>query len=428
MANRENMKAQPTLTGHFASVWLDASVALAEMSRTSRWLHVFWLIGPLILLIERSPADVWLTICALAFAVRAVLKRDGSWLRVFWVRAVFAFWGVCMLSAALSELPSYSIGEAFIWIRFPFFLMATFFWFSLDKRLVKAMFAISFIAMIAMSIILLAELIIVGQTFGRLSWPYGDFVPGGYLAKAMLPIFCVCVAMAMSNKARYNNFFSVVCIFSLVMSVFTGERINFLIRFFSGLLSSFFWRPNIVRLWFVATLLVTSCLCIILFEPEIVERYFHGFIRQLPIYSDSSYFMLLNAGYKLFQFDPIFGIGTGNFRILCDSFLAGFSGVECDNHPHNYYIQLLAETGLFGFLTGVVMIMSIIWQGVKISKCGSDNVFCSVAMITPFALFFPLQTTADFFGQWNNIFLWTGISIALSARAFSADACANPAP
>lgn len=428
MANRENMEAQLTLTSQVASVWLDASAALAEMSKASRWFHVFWLMGPLILLIERSPADVWLTLCALVFVARAVLKRDVSWLKVYWVRAVFAFWGVCLLSAALSELPAYSIGEAFIWIRFPLLVMATFFWFSLDKRLVKAMFAISFTAMIVMSIILLAELIIVGQTFGRLSWPYGDFVPGGYLAKAMLPIFCVCVAMAMSNIARYNNSLAVVCIFSLVMSVFTGERINFLLRFFSGFLSSLFWRPNGVRLWLVATLLVISCMCVIVLEPEIVQRYFHGFIRQLPIYSDSSYFMLLNAGYKLFQFDPILGIGTGNFRTLCGSILAGSSGVECDNHPHNYYIQLLSETGLIGFLTGVVMIISIVWQGMKISKYGSDNVFCSVAMITPFALFFPLQTTADFFGQWNNIFLWTGISIALSARAFLVDISANSDP
>ena len=70
MANSDNMTAQMTLTGHIAAVC--RCLLLAEMPRASRWFHIFWLLGPLIQLIERSPADAWLTICALTFAVRAV--------------------------------------------------------------------------------------------------------------------------------------------------------------------------------------------------------------------------------------------------------------------------------------------------------------------------------------------------------------------
>ena len=128
MANSDEMMVQMTLRDHIVAVWSDARSALAEMPQASRWFHIFWLLGPLILLIERSPADAWLTICALTFVARAVLRRDSAWLRLFWVRAVFAFWGVCLLSAALSDLPAYSLGEAFIWIRFPLYAMASCFW------------------------------------------------------------------------------------------------------------------------------------------------------------------------------------------------------------------------------------------------------------------------------------------------------------
>ena len=68
MANCENIKAQPTLTGHIASVWLDASAALAEMPKASRWFHVFWLMGPFILVIEQvllmSGHDLRACICS----------------------------------------------------------------------------------------------------------------------------------------------------------------------------------------------------------------------------------------------------------------------------------------------------------------------------------------------------------------------------
>ena len=38
-----------------------------------------------------------------------------------------------------------------------------------------------------MSGILFAEFVIEGQKAGRLTWPYGDLVPGSYLAKFSLP-------------------------------------------------------------------------------------------------------------------------------------------------------------------------------------------------------------------------------------------------
>ena len=117
-----------TVRENIRKVAIEAKVALSEMATLPRWLHIFWLSGPLILLIERSPADLWLTICALSFLVRSILIKDFNWLKVFWVRAVFVFWGVCLLSAISSDLPVYSLGEAFIWIRFPLFAMASCFW------------------------------------------------------------------------------------------------------------------------------------------------------------------------------------------------------------------------------------------------------------------------------------------------------------
>ena len=45
------------------------------------------------------------------------------------------------------------------------------------------------IGMMMMTGILTAEMLIEGQKGGRLTWPYGDLVPGNYLAKAGFPAF-----------------------------------------------------------------------------------------------------------------------------------------------------------------------------------------------------------------------------------------------
>jgi hypothetical protein len=47
---------------------------------------------------------------------------------------------------------------------------------------------------------------------------------------------------------------------------------------------------------------------------------------------------------------------------------------------------------------------------------GRANVLAATAFIVPLGLFFPIQTPADFFGQWNNIFMWSAIALALATR------------
>ena len=43
--------------------------------------------------------------------------------------------------------------------------------------------------MVVICVCLALELSLVGAVDGRLSWPYGDLVPGNYLAKELAP-FC----------------------------------------------------------------------------------------------------------------------------------------------------------------------------------------------------------------------------------------------
>ena len=59
---------------------------------------------------------------------------------------------------------------------------------------------------------------------------------------------------------------------------------------------------------------------------------------------------------KMFKDKPILGHGVKTFRYNCkeepykiDIFDSYNYRLNCGNHPHNTYIQLLAETGFVGF-------------------------------------------------------------------------------
>jgi len=422
----------------FSSLINEGKQSLMELSSIDRFIHIFWLIGPFILLIERSPADIWMSTLGLAFLFKVIKKHDYKWIRNFWVGASFAFWLVCLTSALFSSEPAYAFGEAFVWIRFPLFAMATVFWLGRDERLLYLMLLSTAIGFLLMCCILTGEIIYNREIWApgqRLSWPYGDFVPGNYLTKGGLPVIVIASAIAVRRGGQNVLLASLFMFIGILFVTLTGERINTLILVSAVVLAGAIWRPS----WqsYAALLTVTFLFVVSLFYfyPELSSRFITQAIILIPTGEHSAYYRAMMPGFLAFEQSPIFGIGTGNFRNLCQDVIQVYNAIDhgpsmvfhdvkkthldCHPHPHNYYIQLLAETGIIGFLTGVIFMWSIVWTCFRNGLGARDNVYTATAWVVPFALFWPTASTADFFGQWNNIFLWSSVSLALASTNLS---------
>ena len=128
-----------SIRGWFGQQVAGAQAAVSAQGWPRRAITVFYLLGPFFMLIERSPGDAWLSLCGLAFIGRCIYTKDWGWTRHFWVRAAFVFWLWCLISAALSTLPGYSLGEAAVWFRFPLFAFASAFWLARDRRILMMM-------------------------------------------------------------------------------------------------------------------------------------------------------------------------------------------------------------------------------------------------------------------------------------------------
>jgi O-antigen ligase len=406
---------EPSVKAVFWDICTGLVNALAAMSRWERGFHVFWLLGPFILLIERSPADIWLSVLAVTFVVRSIFKRDGAWLRVFWVKACFLFLAICMLSSAMSVMPSYAFSEALTWFRFPLFAMATAFWLGTDKRLLYAMLVSTALGMFLMTGILTVEMIVEGQKGGRLSWPYGDLVSGNYLSKVGLPAFTIMVALAIGAKPRLASVMGGLSLISIIMSILAGERINFLIRACGGMLAALVWQPNWRRYIILIIFEIFAVAAVFVSMPNVQDRFTDAIVNSLPTGPHSNYYRVMGAGLTVFETAPVLGIGPATHRELCPSILNETLEFRCANHPHNYYIQFLTETGIVGLITGSVMISSIIWAAFAGWRQNRANVVAATAFVIPFGLFFPIQSTGDFFGQWNNIFMWSAVALSLAA-------------
>ena len=221
--------------------------------------------------------------------------------------------------------------------------------------------------------ILMAEILIVGPQWGRLSWPYGDLTPGNYLAKACLPIFCVLIALAVANKGKLSSIAAIVSLITISASIFAGERMNLIIRVCGGMLAGLSWKPKLLPYCILIGVELAAGAGVLLASDTIASRFGNLFFNQLPIHSESPYMRVWQGGFVAFQESPIIGIGPDVYRKTCSALTEGFTNIDCHTHPHNYYIQLAGETGLIGLVAGCLMIGSILVTCISFRRVDKDK-------------------------------------------------------
>ena len=405
---------------NFYNSWNSGLNKIKNMSGFDKTITIFWLLGPFIYLIERDPADLWLSSISLIFLIRCIKNKDWNWATQFWFRSALVLWIFGLLSALTGPEPLFSFQQGFVWIRFPLYAAAAQVWLAKDRDVRIVMLISMLIGMLIMSAILIAETFIEPKV--RLTWPYGDKVPGNYIARISLPLLCVLMAIAVSRKSRVALVSGCIGMLSIIVSLLTGERVNFLIRACGGMLAALVWKPKFILYFSLILIEVVAVLVLAFSRPDLSNRFGESFVKAVPLTNMSegnSYWGAWRGGIQQALIDPIKGTGPSSTRKICKtlepsspSWLPGKN--YCGNHPHNYYIQLLAETGIIGLIIGCVMFISIIMTCYKTRKENFDCPMAATAFVIPFGLYFPLQQFGSFYGQWGNLFSWFAIAFALS--------------
>lgn len=122
---------------------------------------------------------------------------------------------------------------------------------------------------------------------------------------------------------------------------------------------------------------------------------------------------------RMFYENPLFGIGVRNFRIYCKDLKYYVSNEGCSTHPHNTYIQLLAEVGVVGFLFVFFIFSYIIFLSFKhlANKIMKKNLLWSDFEICVYACviisLWPFAPTGNFFNNWLSIIYFYPIAFIL---------------
>ena len=128
--------------------------------------------------------------------------------------------------------------------------------------------------------------------------------------------------------------------------------------------------------------------------------------------------------YGTWSMNKYLGGGIKNFRYYCHTRpnIEKNSQFICNMHPHNYYLEILTETGLLGMSIVLIIFLQVLYRTFY-KKYFTNSSLKFNNLIVPFiflfiAEIFPLKSTGSFFttGNTTYIFLIMAILIGLVSK------------
>ena len=337
----------------------------------------------------------------------------------------FIFYILAIFCSLISEYILFSIKSSFLNLRF--FLFIFFSIFLIDKFKKDLIIFRNILSLLFLLICLDAfvQYYFNYNTLGfkrifssRVSGVFGDeMILGSFLSK-IYPILLATFFYFFENKNKnYNIFFIFLSVLTTLTIFISGERASIYTHLlFLGLCSLFL--INFIGLKRLITIsLISLTLIFIIFENNniIKNRFFYPLKYLIKNQSIFYYYHKdhFNTAYRIYKDNKITGSGPNTFRKECKKYDINrhrSQNLSCTTHPHNIYLQLLAETGFFGFAIFSILYLYLIFSFFKFSYLElkyKKNKFIPVLIINSALLthLFPLSTSGNFFNNWiNSIF------------------------
>tara|TARA_X000000950_G_scaffold287246_1_gene398820 strand:+ start:1315 stop:2613 length:1299 start_codon:yes stop_codon:yes gene_type:complete len=360
----------------------------------------------------------------------------------------FIFYLFLVLSSIFSDFIIFSLKNSFFYFRFGIFSLCI--WYILDNN--SKFLKYFYYSLLFTFLILILDSIyqyitgfnILGYPFQkpRLSSFFGDeLILGSYLSR-LYPLLFGTTIFCINNKliSKKNLFLSALVFVFLELLIFlSGERVAFFYLNISLILFLFLSSNYKIFRLFIYIVSIILIFIVSTLDRSNIDRFYTQSINEMQLKSEKKYIFsrahneIYDSSLKIFEDNLVIGVGPKNYQKACNnpkyfakrelfinSSLDRVKYVNaCNTHSHNTYIQLLAETGIIGFLF-VILIFIICCKRLfeqfylRIFKKKSILSDFQICLFTSVVIsLFPFLPTGSFFNNWINIIYFLPIGFLL---------------
>ena len=226
-----------------------------------------------------------------------------------------------------------------------------------------------------------------------------------------------------SNK-KYLNL--LLAIFFIIISLIIGERANFIKTFiiiicFIFLVYDFSLRSKI----FSIVALISLVFIFISFNSRYKTRYFSPHLLTIleknglsNYLQTSQYGAQYNVAIEIFKDNPVFGVGIKNYRI--ENLNSKYNDLKhkenrlrWGTHPHQIHLEILSETGLFGYSCFFIFISLSIFFSIK-SYLINKNIYQLSGILFILTSMLPLLPSGSFLSTYTSSIFWINYAIMIA--------------
>jgi len=240
-----------------------------------------------------------------------------------------------------------------------------------------------------------------------------------YLGPILIILYC---------RSKYILFFYPIFFFFILLS---GDRSPLITFSLFSLFSIFFLNTSRYKKFFIYLSLIFILIFSSIYLKYINNRHFvffenlitnqssnnnsvnqiNDFKNILDKVSNSEWGAHYSTAIQIFKDHPIFGSGHRSFRTICANYKDPINnklGYGCTTHPHNIYLEVLAEQGIFGFAILILFIFSFIYNTKYClhKKNTPEKQNFIIISILILSVFFPFRPFGAFLTTWNTSLLF----------------------
>lgn len=396
---------------------------------------VFFCLIPLFLITGPFLTDLSVSLISILFLIFCLKEKNFSYFKNKYFYFFIIFWFYLVINSIINFYNIENLLTCIVYIRHGVFVIAIVSFLKFDNNIIKYFFYCIFICFSALILdgfyqYFFGQNILGWANSSRTSSFFGEErVLGSYLSR-LWPIFFGLSIFIFNKKGKLFFLFILIFILSEALIFLSGDRSAFfninLSAIFVILFSHKLMKLRLFTL--LSTILLLSIISLI--NPTAKERVFNQTLHQMNLWgnNDDDIYIFSEqhthhyiTAYRMFLDNKIAGVGPKNFRNLCGNEKYKVSELSCSTHPHNTYIQILAETGTIGFVFLLLLVFyfcKYVFQHI-LFKLKGKNYFTDfeICILSGIAIYlWPFVPTGSIFTNWLTIIMIMNIPFLIWSR------------